>query len=55
MKAGDLVRISECRALSGIAVIISQRGFDFFDIVFAKSGQKILMSRDFMTVINASR
>ena len=52
MKAGDLVRISECRALNGIAVIISQRGFDFFDILI--DGQKVLMSRDFMRVINES-
>jgi hypothetical protein len=53
VKAGDLVKVSECRALNGIAIILCQRGFDFFDILI--DGQKILMSRDFMRVINESR
>lgn len=55
MKAGDLVKISECRALTGIAVVICQRGFDFYDILLSNSGQKVLMSRDFMTVIGNNK
>ena len=54
MKVGDLVQVSECRALSGTAVILSVRGHNIFDILMV-SGQKAMISGDFLVVINESR
>ena len=54
MKVGDLVQVSECRALSGTAVILGVRGHYIFDILMV-SCQKAMIRGDFLEVISASR